>query len=103
MDNQRKQPEGMSRQAVCILGGALAGFALAARLIFDDYGSAGQVPWAAALGIILGGCVVGFFVGILFAGRPPEQDRTAPPERLEDGNPAPPQGPPDQRVKPEDP
>jgi len=78
MSEQRGQPEGMSRQAVCILIGALLGLFVAARLIFDDYNNAGQVPWAMALGIILGGCFVGFVVGILFAGQPPEPPKPPP-------------------------
>jgi hypothetical protein len=79
MSEPHQQPEGMSRQAVCVLIGGLAGFGLAARLLFDDYASAGILPWATALGIILGGCIVGFFVGVLFVGGEPDRGKQPPP------------------------
>jgi hypothetical protein len=97
---EHQQPEGMSRQAVCILMGALAGFALAVRVILDDYGTAGKVPWATALAFILGGCVAGFVVGILFVGTGTTRGNPTPPPAPPPRPEPPPQVAPDSRIKP---
>jgi hypothetical protein len=80
MNEPNRQPERMSRQAVCVLIGGLLGFGLAARVMFDDYSVGGKVPWATALGFILGGCIVGFFVGVLFVGADQERRNAKQPQ-----------------------
>ncbi len=102
MDTYRKQPEGASHQAVGALMGALAGFGIAARQIFSDYGEAAQLPWVQCVGITMIGGVVGLFLATIFSGGVPEENGTAPPVLPE--VPAhidpPPTGKTEQRVKP---
>jgi hypothetical protein len=79
VDEPRKQPEGASRQAVGVLIGALGGALFAARMIFNDFSTAGQVPWASALGIVLVGCVVGLLLATLLGGEErPAEEQPAP-------------------------
>jgi hypothetical protein len=97
MDEQHKQPEGASRQAVGALIGAVLGFGIAARKIFSDFESAGQVPWVEAVGITIAGGVVGLIVATLLVGKSPDETPPAPP-RVEDNG----EAPADDRVKPAD-
>ena len=78
MDRFRKQPEGASHQAVGALMGALAGFGIAARQIFSDYGAAAQLPWVQCVGITMIGGVVGLILATMFGGGTPAEDGTAP-------------------------
>lgn len=68
MDEPRKQPEGASRQAVGALIGALAGFGIAAKQIFADFGEAGQIPWVQCVTATMIGGVVGLILASMFGG-----------------------------------
>ena len=49
-------------------------------MIFNDFTTAGQVPWASALGIVLAGCVVGLVLATLLGGdEQPAEDQPGPP------------------------
>ncbi len=87
MDEQRKQPEGASHQAVGALIGALVGLGIAARQIFADYGEAAQVPWVEGIGITLGGGVAGLLLATLLGAGSQDETGTVPvePAEVEDG------------------
>jgi hypothetical protein len=81
MDDPKQPPEAFSKQSVGMMMGGIVGALLAMRLIFSNYDAyvgTGQFPWVTALGMTLGGCVVGLILAVLFTGETSEEDKEKP-------------------------